>query len=218
MDVGCGNGLLLPKLEAFGRVWGLEVDRAVIDRDNNYRERIYTQPLGSGIYRDKHFDLITALDVIEHIQDDHHAARNMVDMLNPGGWLLVTVPALSVLWDAHDVINQHYRRYTADSLRRLLTPYGRVHRVRYLFHGLVPPKLAVKAINTFRDHKMPQHRMPHPLVNRMMELACRWEHRLLGPLRLPFGTSVTALLQKPIQTQQARTLPSGRTTTYRAAA
>jgi 2-polyprenyl-3-methyl-5-hydroxy-6-metoxy-1,4-benzoquinol methylase len=197
MDVGCGNGLLLPKLEAFGSVTGLEIDADILDQDGPYRQHIYTQPLGHRVYRDKQFDLITALDVIEHIEDDDQAIADMVAMLRPGGKLIVTVPAFMALWDEHDEMNMHYRRYTRSRLQHLLQRHGGILTTRYLFHSLFIPKLGVRWANRFRKQKIKQTSLPSRFANRVMHASCSLEHHLLSWANIPFGTSVLAVLEKP---------------------
>jgi len=197
LDVGCGNGLFFEALGRYGRVRGIEVDRSLVPPDSPYRDRIDTAPLGEPCYAGMQFDLITALDCIEHIEDDRKAVEDMVGMLRPGGKLLITVPASMMLWDHHDVINQHFRRYTAGSLRQLLAGRGRLLDVRYLFHALFLPKLAVKTFNQWFHRDAIQHGMPATFVSKAMETACLLEHYALKPLRVPFGTSLIAVLENP---------------------
>ncbi len=56
------------------------------------------------------------LDVLEHIEDDREALTILYSLLERGGYAVLTVPALQVLWSIHDEVNRHYRRYS----RRLL--------------------------------------------------------------------------------------------------
>jgi SAM-dependent methyltransferase len=196
LDVGCGNGLFFEQLGRFGDVQGIEVDESLIPSESRHRGRIFGKPLGDSLYEGMQFDLITALDVVEHIEDDRHAIEAMLSMLRPGGTLVITVPALMMLWDRHDVINKHYRRYTAHSLRELLAGKGRVRDLRYLFHGLFFPKWAVKKLNEWIHLEAAQHRMPPPYVNKLMEIFCKYEHGVLRRFRLPFGTSLLAIVEK----------------------
>jgi SAM-dependent methyltransferase len=197
LDVGCGDALSFRALGRFGRVRGIEVDEGLLDPEGPDRARISTRPLGDPMYADPswRFDLITALDVLEHIDDDRAAASAMVGMLRPGGVLVVSVPAFELLWDEHDEINHHKRRYTAGRLRTLLSGLGLEDlRVRYLFRGLLAPKLAVRLINSARggDRKVAQHGIPGPAINAAMRRLCEIEDRLLRRVPVPFGTSVLA--------------------------
>jgi trans-aconitate methyltransferase len=197
LDVGCGAGVMLEQLSRYGRVSGIEVDTSMLTADTPFRNRIHTEPLGSDIYRDKQFDLITCLDVLEHIQGDSQAVIDMMNMLRPGGSLLVTVPAFMSLWDEHDTMNLHFRRYTKNHLHDLLSPHGELRDVRYLFAGLFAPKWFVRQINRWRQKKIEQAKLSPAIVNRAMRALCMAEYRCSSWMRLPFGTSVLAVLHKP---------------------
>ncbi len=69
-------------------------------------------------------DLVVAFDVLEHIDDDHCAAAEIVRVLRPGGTALVAVPCDMALWSAHDEAVGHVRRYDRDGLRDLITRAG----------------------------------------------------------------------------------------------
>jgi SAM-dependent methyltransferase len=68
--------------------------------------------------------VVTALDVLEHLADDHRAASEIRRVLRPDGLLVVAVPADPSLWSAHDDAVGHLRRYTEETLRALLTGAG----------------------------------------------------------------------------------------------
>jgi SAM-dependent methyltransferase len=199
LDVGCGDAVSFPALSEFGTVRGIEVDENLLDPSGPFRERISTRPLGDRIYDDPswRFDLITALDVIEHIDDDRAAVSSMVAMLRPGGLLVVTVPAFEVLWDEHDEINHHRRRYTATGLRKTLEGVGLdLLQVRYLFRGLFIPKLLVRLVNAGRSRKVAQNAIPRPAINMTLRQLCVLENRLLQHVPVPFGTSVIGVARK----------------------
>ncbi len=188
---------MLKQLSRYGRVSGIEVDTSMLTDDTPFRDSIYTEPLGAEIYRDKRFDLITCLDVLEHIQGDNQAVVDMMNMLRPGGALLVTVPAFMSLWDEHDAMNLHFRRYTKNRLHDLLAPHGELQEVRYLFAGLFAPKWIVRQVNRWRYQKIEQAKLPSAIVNRAMRMLCAAEYRWMSWMNLPFGTSVFAVLRKP---------------------
>jgi hypothetical protein len=101
-----------------------------------------------------------------------------------------------LLWDRHDEINQHFRRYSRQSLAALLRGKAKVLRMEYLFHLLFLPKMLVKIRNSVLGGSTAQHGVPSPAVNRWMEAACLADYRFLRPLRVPFGTSLLAVVQK----------------------
>jgi hypothetical protein len=122
----------------------------------------------------------------------------LVELLAPGGWAVVTVPASPALWDEHDHINGHWRRYTRRTLSASLSGHGvRIAELRYLFHWIYLPKLLVARLNALREQKVAQHAIPPAWINWMMIALCSAEYRLTRGLRLPFGTSLLAVLEKP---------------------
>ena len=70
------------------------------------------------------FDLITALEVVEHVESDETALAELCRVLKPGGTLLLSVPAYRFLWSSHDVALHHKRRYTAHRMQTNLTRAG----------------------------------------------------------------------------------------------
>lgn len=195
LDVGCGNGLFLPALERFGRPTGIEVERALVREDAPRRERIRHEPLGDPYWEGRVFDLVLALDVVEHIPDDAAFAAMLAARARPGGLLLVTVPAFPSLWDAHDERNHHQRRYRRAGLEALLAPHGTLVRVRHLFPSLFLAKWCVARVNRGAAEPVDQTALPSPAVTRVLAALLRAEDRLLGPLRLPFGSSLLAVLR-----------------------
>jgi SAM-dependent methyltransferase len=76
-------------------------------------------------------DLVVAYDILEHIQDDGVALKEIFQALRPGGHLALAVPVDPDLWSSHDEAVGHVRRYTRENLLELLTGTGfQVERVR----------------------------------------------------------------------------------------
>ena len=76
-------------------------------------------PFGDGT-----FDIVLALDLIEHVEDDRAALSGLWRVLKPGGRLIVFTPAFQFLWSAQDRVSHHFRRYTAPELRSKLVEAG----------------------------------------------------------------------------------------------
>jgi SAM-dependent methyltransferase len=195
LDVGCGSGLFFDRLGEFGTTLGVEPDPLLATADARHRDRIHIGDL-STLPPNDGFDLILFLDVLEHMESPEPALAHALSMLHHGGRAVITVPAFQLLWSSHDEINHHRRRYTASSLTGLIrSAGGRVERVRYFFHWTFPVKLGVSLLERIRGPGGPE-RLPPDLLNRSLYALSRLEERLLGPLRLPFGTSLLAICSK----------------------
>jgi len=126
LDFGCGTGAFLEHLERFGSVSAVDADPSAVEFCHSRgRSEVQLVPPGAPLpFADATFDLVTTLDVIEHIGDDVGALRELHRVLRPGGRLLVAVPAFMFLWGKQDEVSHHHRRYTAKTMRRALTEAG----------------------------------------------------------------------------------------------
>jgi SAM-dependent methyltransferase len=69
-------------------------------------------------------DLVVAFDILEHFDEDHLAAAEILRTLRPGGTALIAVPCDMKLWSAHDVAVGHVRRYDRETLRAVVEKAG----------------------------------------------------------------------------------------------
>ena len=79
-------------------------------------------------------DSVVALNVLEHIEDDLGSLETMRRMVVPGGKVVLLVPASPALYGTLDVELQHFRRYTRDGLRRLMTDAG-LHDIQLTWYN-----------------------------------------------------------------------------------
>jgi SAM-dependent methyltransferase len=89
-------------------------------------------------------DLVVAYDVLEHIPDDGTAAKQIFELLRPGGRFLVAVPCDMRLWSAHDEAVNHVRRYSREEISRLLLGAGFVLDEVRSWMVLLRPAVALK--------------------------------------------------------------------------
>lgn len=202
LDAGCGSGRTMEDLVAYGRVYGLEVnpDATEIARARGVGE-VRTGRLEDLPFEDGMFDLMTCLDVLEHVPDDRLALRELRRVCKPGGWLLATVPAYPALWSLHDQINHHYRRYERRTLREAAFDAGwDVRRMTFFFSFLLVPAALVRVAQRRRaeDHYKPDLTIGPSWLNTILELPLRVEASWLARgSTLPAGLSLLALLQAP---------------------
>lgn len=135
LEVGAGIGTMTRHLEE-GRelVIALEVDRFYVDRLKNlFRDKPHVRPLLSDAaladweaLRSERIDTVVLSNVLEHLRDDCDAVEKFARVLEPGGRLVVLVPALPALYGALDDAVGHFRRYTAKDLRAVFERNGLV--------------------------------------------------------------------------------------------
>ncbi len=146
------------------------------------------------------FDLAASLDVIEHLEDDLAALRELRRVVAPGGSLLVTVPAYQWLWSGHDEINHHFRRYTRRSLQRAGEEAGwQQVRTTYFNSLLLPAAIMLRVLDRF-SRKTTESSLdlwvpPSPL-NWLLERPLQLEAALIGRGgRIPAGLSLLAVFR-----------------------
>ena len=125
LDVGCGTGGNLKLLSQFGDAEGVDVS---IDALEFCRQRgLNNVRLGAAEelpFEDGTFDLVTALDVVEHIDDDIAGLREFRRVLKPDGRILLFVPTFMFLWGVQDDVSHHRRRYRLPELRKAVEQAG----------------------------------------------------------------------------------------------
>jgi len=89
-------------------------------------------------------DLVTAFDVLEHIEEDYLAAAEITRVLRPGGTALIAVPADMALWSAHDEAVNHVRRYDRDGLTQVIAKGGLVVENVWSWNVLLRPVVKLR--------------------------------------------------------------------------
>jgi len=198
LDVGCGDALFFDELAQFGEVQGVESEESLISRDNPHRARIHIGRFDLTSQFDGKFSVVLMLDVLEHLADPVTALRYAIELLAPDGILLATVPAFNALWTNHDMINQHYVRFTKQSFRKLANDAGlRIEEERYFFHWLFPIKIVARGVEGAFNSQPAPARVPAQWINKLLYGFSRLEDRTWGRLNLPFGSSLMVVGRKP---------------------
>ncbi len=221
LDIGCGTGANLPMLRAAatakGRVVGVDFSElALAFAGSNLDSQTTNDQASVGLsqadalhlpFADGSFDVVTMLDVLEHLEDDAGALCEVQRVLRPGGAYVWSVPAYQHLWSAHDEALHHFRRYERRDLARLLKRSGfAVHRLSFAM-SLMPPIawLWRRLILPFQN-KRPRDAKRHsqgavlpqlpPPFNAALIRYLELEGRLITRRPLQFGTSLVGVAFK----------------------
>jgi SAM-dependent methyltransferase len=201
LDAGCGSGRNMIELNRHGTVTGVELSptSASLAQDRNAGQVLTCSVLDMPFAEDS-FDLAVSLDVIEHLDDDLAALRELRRVVAPGGALLVTVPAYQWLWSGHDEINHHHRRYTRRTLQRAGEQAGwQQMRTTYFNSLLLPAAILLRVLDRF-SRKTTESSLdlwvpPEPL-NWLLERPLTFEAALIARGgRIPAGLSMLAVFR-----------------------
>lgn len=195
LEIGCGTGHNLAMLGGFGTVEAVELDdecRAIAE--GRLGRKIMSARLPELETVPDGYDLIAALDVIEHIDQDSASLSVIAGKLRSGGKFIMTVPAHPWMWSAHDTVNHHKRRYSKASLRRLIegSPL-KLDKLGYFNSLLFPLAIADRAASKLRGKDEADVKLPSAPLNAALEAVFAAERHLVGRLPLPPGLSLFAV-------------------------
>ncbi len=202
MEIGCGWGLNLGALEAAGySVTGMDISRRVLEKIDQPGRRLIEADINQPWPADaERHEAVLALDVIEHLDDDAGAVRQMGNLLKPGGLAVISVPALPDLYSDFDQMQGHRRRYLPETLRSAVEGGGlEVARIFWWGAWMVPILRRMRrggkdsSPKTYLDHwRLPA--WPAPAMMRMV-------HAIEEPMALrgsfKTGTSLFAVARHP---------------------
>ncbi len=206
LDAGCGTGAVLAKLEQLPESMAVGLDFAT-KALCFCRERGHTSLVQGDLMRlpirDGEFDAVVALDVIEHLPDDHAAVAEVARVLRPGGVRVASVPAYRLLWGPHDVALHHHRRYRRREMEALATGAGlQVARSSYILTALFPvaaaQRLAARLWPPRPGQEVAAGLPPVPgWLNRALISLQRLELAVARRVPLPWGLSILLVARKP---------------------
>jgi SAM-dependent methyltransferase len=201
LDAGCGSGRNMVELARHGTVTGVELSETSVRlaRERGVGEVIAGSVLEMPFASDA-FDMAVCLDVIEHLDEDVDALRELRRVVAPGGSLLVTVPAYPWLWSGHDVINHHRRRYTRRSLQTAAESAGWVQaRTTHFNSLLLPVAIILRVVDRFSSKTTESSLdlwVPPTPLNWLLERPLALEAALIARGgRIPAGLSLLAVLR-----------------------
>ncbi|PYS46577.1 MAG: methyltransferase type 11 [Acidobacteria bacterium] len=192
LDVGCGTGANLMMLSQFGDAEGVDISE---DALSFCRERGLKNVRHGAAeklpYEDETFDLVTALDVVEHLDDDVAGLNEMRRVLRPNGHLLLFVPTFMFLWGVQDEVSNHRRRYRMPELRRAVEKAGfEVERTTYANITFFMPVLLIRKFMRLTGIRTEtENSINVSALNGLFGRVFGAESRVLRHMNIPFGVS-----------------------------
>ncbi len=206
IDLGCGAGYTTKVFESGWRMVGADVseDALTLSKSRGLTRLCRIDMTNFSLpFKTGSADLVLALDVVEHVEDDLHALDECHRILKPGGVLVITVPAFMALWSPWDETLGHKRRYTAPELIQGLRRAGfSIRKSGYIFFFVFPAAVLVRSIKRLLQRDAANYSSDFiplpPFVNAVLLKVGRMEKWMTTKLnlRFPFGLSVISVALK----------------------
>ncbi len=199
LDVGCGTGANLEMLSEFGVAGGVDVSAEALSFCRERGLVNVKQGAAEALpYDDKSFDLVTGLDVVEHLDDDLAGLKEMRRVLRPEGRALLFVPAFMFLWGVQDDISNHRRRYTLKHLKEVVRTAGfEVERATYVNISFFTPiflgRLLMRATGLRPES---ENNITIGFLNGVLGKLLAAERGPLRYMNFPFGVSIICVARR----------------------
>ncbi len=199
LDIGCGTGANLQMLADFGVAEGVDVSNEALEFCRARGLATVRQGAAETLpYEDASFDLVTGLDVVEHLDDDIAGLKEMRRVLRPRGRALLFVPAFMFLWGVQDDVSNHRRRYTLPELKRKLGEAGfSVERASYANITFFIPILAGRLLMRWlRMRPASENNITVGALNSFLGRILGAEGWWLKRMNFPFGVSIVCVARR----------------------
>lgn len=202
LDVGCGTGgfarALAQQLRIAGPVMGLDASpTALACAQLKGLQAVHQDLMAPFAMPQQSFDLITAMDVLEHLPDETCLLQSVSMTLKPKGWFLASVPAHPSLFTSWDHQLGHHRRYVCADLKIKIRAAGlNIRRCTYAFSYILFPAFIRRYLGHSYQAENCIFPPVSPLANKILLLAGKLEAQWIRHFPAPFGLSIFVLAQK----------------------
>ncbi|MBP9732054.1 MAG: methyltransferase domain-containing protein [Candidatus Magasanikbacteria bacterium] len=202
LDVGCGTGAVMQMLIKKGyRSEGVDFSDVALEfcrKKNLTVSKGFAEKLP---YPDNSFDVVTVLDVLEHLTDETLAINEIQRVLRPGGVVVATVPAHQFLWSYHDEELHHHRRYNKKNFTAIFKGKLDILHVSWIHFFIVFPAVVVRLLLKLSgsEKKSSDIKKNGKIVTFLMHMIYNVEYFLFRCFKkLPIGLSLIIVAKKKI--------------------
>lgn len=199
LDVGCGTGANIEMLSQFGNAEGVDISDDALEFCRKKGLTVQKGLAETLPYADETFEITTALDVIEHLDDDIAGLAEMHRVTKAGGYSLIFVPAFMWLWGVQDDISHHRIRYTRRQITERIEKAGfTVERATYANFTFFAPILGGRMLMKLTGIKPEsENNINVSTLNGVFGKIFSAERFWLRNLDFPFGVSIVVVAKRP---------------------
>ncbi|MHB1001557.1 MAG: class I SAM-dependent methyltransferase [Armatimonadota bacterium] len=199
LDAGCGTGFAGRELCSIGTVIGLDSSPDAFAYNSSASSIQCLAHIDNIPFPDNTFDLIVAMDLIEHLDDDATALKEMYRVCKDNGYIFITVPAYRWMWSSHDEALGHKRRYTLGEVRNKLRKAGfSIEKSSYFVSSVFPLVFLYRMLrrkSTGESASSDLSPLPEPF-NSILAFIMRIESGIAWYVGLPLGLTAFVLAKK----------------------
>jgi len=195
LNIGVAGGETSRWLSRFGKVTSVESDPLFVSLLEKQQQPVTHASITHLPFNDSSFNLVCAFDVVEHVEDDKLALKEMQRVCRSEGFVCITVPADRKLWSGHDVVNKHFRRYQISDFKMLGNGMKRIY-ISY-FNAILYIPVWIARAWPYRNKISPKSDFEtfktNSFSNRVLKSVFGFEAKLMPGIRFPFGVSLFGL-------------------------
>ncbi|MBS3134661.1 class I SAM-dependent methyltransferase [Candidatus Woesearchaeota archaeon] len=199
LDIGCGIGEDLGTIGDYGRVYAIEYSLDAIKLVNKkLLDGLFCNDATKLCFKDKTFNTVVIMDVLEHLDDDRKAFNEAARVLKKNGYLIISVPAVEFLFGPHDRRLKHRRRYSRKMLCKMIKSRNmKIVRFSYWNSFLFIPIFFVRFYKKFFNIERSDLTELNPFLNKIFTNILFIEDKIIkAGYRLPIGLSMIVVLKK----------------------
>jgi ubiquinone/menaquinone biosynthesis C-methylase UbiE len=204
LDIGCGTGALLDQLQArSAELWGLDISHEALKYCAlRGHKHLILADAANVPFPSASFDVITAIGVIEHLEDDYAFLLEIKRLLKPDGSFIMLTSSFPFLWSMHDTANEHKRRYYLRQLNQQINQLGfvtiRFSHLNFLLFPIIAPMLLFHRFIYGIQSDHPERILPTTpqVINNLLTWFLRVEAKLMGWTALPWSISMIGVFKR----------------------
>lgn len=144
LDIGSGNGII-----SYGignKINNSYLDWKLVDSNYTKKDLKLDHRKAKKIDTNQNYDIIIGSDVLEHVEDEDKFLSLISECMIEDSILILTVPALEILWSEHDVFLKHFRRYNIKTIKKATEKYFDFINYEYMYKSLFPIAFSIRKL------------------------------------------------------------------------
>lgn len=198
LDIGCAGGVFLERTAHLSKKqFGSDYNQEILSSNKPKGIPSVASDISALPFKSETFDLVCAIDILEHIEHDDQGISEIYRVLSQSGLALLSVPAFQILFGKHDELFGHLRRYTKTDFTAKLRHAGfNIIKATYIQPLFFLPLLIKRRLLPPPNNNLGDFSTPPEWANRALHSLLAAERFPLRMMDFPFGATLLVLASK----------------------